>query len=547
MNAGQTAGEGKDAELARLLSELEAEHRAGRVVDFEALERSHPELAGEVRELWEMARVLDQTAQGDAEAAAVSDRAAPPLPRSFGGYRLLRELGRGGMGVVYEAEQPSLGRTVALKTVLRGEQASAQDLARLRAEAEAAARLVHPAILPVHEIDEHEGQLFFTMQLARGGTLAQRLAQGPLPQREAAKLLATIARAVQHAHEHGILHRDLKPSNILLADDGRAYVADFGLARRLRAGGDLTASQTLLGTPSYMAPEQAAGQRGELSAATDVWGLGAVLYHALTGRAPFVGATPLDIVMQVREQDPPPPRLLDPRIDRDLEMIVAKCLQKPPELRYASAAALADDLDAWLALEPIAARTGRFRDVLARALRPTHHAAVLENWGGLWMFHGGVVLALCALTWLLQQRGVASRWPYLAVWGVGFGGWALVFWLLRRRAGPVTFVERQLAHVWGNSVFCCFVLLLVEWILGLHVLTLSPVIALFSGGVFLMKASLLSGRFYFAAAALYLTALPMALLPQWALLMFGLVGGGTFFVPGLAAYRRRHATSRARP
>ncbi|MEZ5967158.1 MAG: serine/threonine-protein kinase [Planctomycetota bacterium] len=530
--------DGRDATLARLLEELLAARRCGQPADVEGVARERPDLVAELRELWTLAELVDDAATA-ADPHDPASRAGEHLPRAFGGYRLVREVGRGGMGVVYEAEQRSLGRRVALKTILRGEHASAQDLARFRAEAESAARLEHPAILPVHEIGEHEGLLYFTMRLIEGESLAQRLWRGPLPPRHAARLVGEVARAIQHSHERGVLHRDIKPSNILLDRDGRPYVADFGLARRLRSDAGLTASQALVGTPGYMAPEQAAGSRGQLTAATDVWGLGAVLYHALCGRAPFVGRTPVDTLLQVLEQDPPPPSLIAPQLDRELEMITLKCLQKPADLRYHSAAALAEDLDAWLAHEPVAARRGRLRDVVARALRETHHATVLEHWGALWMLHGGVLLALCSLTWLLQLRGIDQRWPYLSIWGVGIGVWAAVFWLLRRRAGPVTFIERQLANVWGSSVLSCFLLLCLEWQLGLPALRLAPVIALFSGGVFFVKAAMLSGRFYLHAAALYAVALPMALWPRTALLLFGVVAGLTFFLPGLRARRQR--------
>ena len=233
-------------------------------------------------------------------------------------------------------------------------------------------------------------------------------------------------------------------------------MADFGLAKRLDAGPSLTSPGAIVGTPGYMAPEQVVGEgRGRIGPASDVYSLGAILYQMLTGRPPFQAATALDTIFLVLEQEPLPPHLLNPRVDRDLELIALKCLQKPADLRYPSAAALAGDLEAYLAGEPISARSGRITAVVSRALRETHHAAVLENWGLLWIWHSVVVLLLCLLTNTLQERGVTSPGPYVLIWTVGFGTWALIFWSLRHRGGPVTFVERQVAHVWGASMIGC--------------------------------------------------------------------------------------------
>ena len=436
----------------------------------------------------------------------------------------------------------SLGRTVALKTILHAS-ASPADLARFRSEAESAAGLDHPAIVPIYEVGDEQGRPYFTMKYVAGTTLARRLADGPLPPREAAALLLPICRAIQFAHERGILHRDLKPSNILIDEAGHPHVSDFGLAKRVEAEEHLTLSGAVLGTPSYMAPEQARRGRGQLGAASDVYSLGTILYQMLTGRPPFQAATPVETVLLVLEQEPLPPRLLNPRADRELEMIALKCLQKPPELRYPSAAALADDLAAYLADEPTAARSGLFSQIVARAFRETHHATVLENWGLLWMWHSLALLITCLLTNLLQWRGTTSPLPYLVLWIVGLGTWAGTFWTLRRRSGPVTFVERQIAHVWASSMISIALLFVVEIILGMPVLTLSPVLALTSGMIFLIKAGTLSGRFYLQAAALFATALGMAALERMQIplgvTLFGVVSAACFFFPGLKYYRQR--------
>jgi serine/threonine-protein kinase len=520
--------------------------------------RQHPDLAGEIRELWPMVVVAEEMARPDATSSATQfiqgpDAAAPAtpsgalsdLPRTFGDYELLEELGRGGMGVVYKARQRSLNRIVALKMILRGELASKVDRARFQSEAEAAARLKHPNIVAIYEVDECNQQPYFSMQYVEGTTLAKLAAAGPLLPGEAVRFLLPVCRAVQHAHEQGLLHRDLKPSNILIDRDGQPLVADFGLAKRVTGVADpglrrpLTQSGAVLGTPSYMSPEQAAGSRGVLGVASDIYSLGAILYELLTGRPPFQAATHLDTLMLVLEQEPVPPRLLNRKVDRELEVICLKCLQKPATMRYKTAAELANDLEAFQKGEPISARSDNIAYKLGRLLRETHHAAILENWGLLWMWHSLALFILCALTNWLYLEDVISVYPYLVLWVIGLGTWAAIFWTLRRLGGPVTFIERQIAHVWLASTAGSISLFVVEILMRLRVLTLSPVLGILAGMVFLIKAGMLSGSFYISAAACFLTAGLMAIFPSVGLFLFGGVSAACFFFHGLKYYRQR--------
>jgi WD40 repeat protein/tRNA A-37 threonylcarbamoyl transferase component Bud32 len=287
---------------------------------------------------------------------AESDAAAAPAEQTLvAGYEILGELGRGGMGVVYKARDVKLNRLVALKMILAGGHAGEAELARFRREAEAVAQLQHPHIVQIHEIGEQDGLPYFALEFVAGGSLADRLDGTPLPQQQAAQLVEVLARAMHAAHERGIVHRDLKPPNVLLTTDGAPKVTDFGLAKRLDMEGQ-TQSGAILGTPSYMAPEQAAGDSKKIGPAADIYALGAILYELLTGRPPFKAATSLDTILQVVSNEPVAPRQLQPQTARDLDTICLKCLSKEPRKRYASAEALADDLRCFHAGEPIAAR-----------------------------------------------------------------------------------------------------------------------------------------------------------------------------------------------
>jgi serine/threonine-protein kinase len=285
----------------------------------------------------------------------------------IGEYELIDEIGRGGMGVVYRARHVIVGRTVALKMILSGDFATRSETRRFRSEAEAAANLDHPHIVPIHEVGEHAGRPYYTMRLLPGGSLARRIRNSRIDPRTSARLLATIARAMHHAHRRGFVHRDLKPANILFDESGQPHVTDFGLAKRLGHDGP-TDTGAPLGTPRYMAPEQAAG-RADITAAADLYSLGAILYELLTGRPPFRASTVMETLVLVTEREPEPPCRLNPLVPRDLEFICLKCIEKDPTRRYPSAAAMADDLDRYLLGEEIQASRVRSLDGLLRKAR----------------------------------------------------------------------------------------------------------------------------------------------------------------------------------
>jgi WD40 repeat protein len=378
----------RDQQVDEIIAAYLDAERQGHAPDPAAWLAKHSELAEELKSFLANHEAVKRMAQpllplpNAADAVTLGPNEPTTLAhgrviRYFGDFEILEEIGRGGMGVVYKARQLSLNRVVALKMILAGQLASPQDVQRFRREAEAAANLDHPNIVPIYEVGEHEGQHFFSMRLIDGHSLAERMARGnrsganKQEQKQAARMLATVARAVHHAHQRGILHRDLKPANILLerraGDDSppEPHVTDFGLAKRVDGepgatvpGGPPTQTGAIVGTPSYMPPEQARADK-VLTTVADVYSLGAILYEQLTGRPPFQGPTQLDIVLQVLEREPQRPCVRNPQIDRDLETICLKCLQKQPEKRYGSAEALADDLERWQRGEPILARPVR--------------------------------------------------------------------------------------------------------------------------------------------------------------------------------------------
>ncbi len=405
----------------------------GEHLDRRVLLERHPEIAAEIADFFAVQEQLHGLAAPLRAAAVLHDRdsviddqaaygrSIPRLPgnsqpygamaslsndndhtgEGFRDYELQGMIARGGMGVIFRARQLSLNRLVALKVLRDGASASPDDARRFRNEAEAVAHLDHPHIVSIYEVGEEQGRSFFSMKLVEGGNLAQRLEDYQGDFRAAAVLVASIARAVHHAHERGILHRDLKPSNILIDERGQPLVADFGLARRVEDDVALTQTGALVGTPSYMAPEQAAGRRTAVTTAADIHGVGAILYTVLTGRPPFRAETPLETLRQVQERLPDPPSSIRQSIDRDLETICLKCLEKEPGRRYASALAVAEDLERWLAGHSIHARPVGKAEQFWRTLRRNPRMSAMS--AALLVLLIVSTIALIGRTWAHQR------------------------------------------------------------------------------------------------------------------------------------------------
>jgi serine/threonine-protein kinase len=485
------------------------------------------------------------TAPGDLEGPTVPLPAVAggePMDPAIPGYEVLGVLGRGGMGVVFKARQLKAARLVALKMVLTGEMAEPGVKDRFAAEARAAAGLKHPNIVTIYEVGEHAGRQYFTMELVSGGSLAEQVAQGPLPSRRAAEIVLAVGRAVHHAHQHKVIHRDLKPANILLDETGQPHVADFGLAKRLDAEVKRTRPGTVIGTPGYLAPEQAAARGDEQTPATDVYGLGAVLYALLTGRPPFQAETLLETLTQVKGQPPAPPRLLNPNIDRDVETICLKCLEKAPGDRYASAAQVAEELDRSLRGEPIEARPPGWVQSLSRGLGKRREVLDPLSWSRLSFLNGIVGFCTHSAVYCLTQTGKSAPLfvPLMAVNGALS---VLLTWAyLVRRRRPFTPDERDLSCVYGYFALTVFVLyaLAYPW-QDDNVLAVYPPLGLLCGLYYLVVARLYWGPLYLHGAIYYALALLMALTTAWAPLEFAVVSAGhSFFLGFIFRWHANH-------
>jgi serine/threonine-protein kinase len=421
--------------LDAYLAELHAGHRP----DRDRLLAAHPHLAAHLDCLDQ----LDQLAMPDPNKTL--DSPAPIAPSlvgesvADGKYQLLAELGRGGMGVVYKARQTDLDRVVALKMVLAGSMASAEQVARFQAEAKVAARIQHPHVIPVYETGHANGLPYLVMRYVDGCSLADRLRAGPLPPEVAVRIVAAVARAVDDLHRHGVVHRDLKPSNILLDANDQPFVTDFGLAKLVEGDSGVTQTGMILGTPQYMAPEQALGRGKEAGPAADVYSLGTILYECLTGRPPFRESTPFDTLLAVLESDPPRPRQINPHTPRVLEQIVLQCLEKDPPRRFASSATLAEALEGYLKGELVAVR--RPGPILLFR-RWSRRAPGLAARLSAFAIFSGIVIA----NHFLQPALKPYTWPVLGL----LAAWAAVSWLCQWGLRTMSHGYRW-AYVWSAA------------------------------------------------------------------------------------------------
>jgi serine/threonine protein kinase len=510
-----------DNAVLELLVEWEDQRRAGHLLSPEELSPNDLDLQADLRQRIERRKqllgIFDAPMLGTVEIAT----AAPPLPE-VEGFEILELLGRGGMGVVYKARQLGLNRVVALKMILAGSNASPQDLARFRAEAEAVAQLAHANIVQIYEIGEQNGCPFLALEYVGGGSLAQHLDGTPVGPKPAAELVLALAKAVHHAHERGIVHRDLKPANVLLLADGTPKITDFGLAKRADANYAHTQTGTILGSPSYMAPEQAAGASDKIGPATDVYALGVILYELLTGRPPFKGATLLETIEQVREHDPVPPRFLIPKTPRDLETICLKCLDKSPRRRYDSAAALASDLHSFLRSEPISAQSPTLLGQVARTISHSNFDARFRDFGNRMLILSPIPLAVHLIAYAVFHRNTHFAAFMVATTALMV---ALIVPLLlssgisTRRDIP-SWQRKHFLTVWLGHLVTMMVVLFAVWLAvpadrPNGMLLVYPIWAATAGLSFLAHATE-AGMYYMVAAVLFSVSILTALTPAWA-------------------------------
>ena len=516
------------AEAMALVLKAEEEGHPSELADWLA---HHPEMAGDLADFLAGQRHIRQS------AAEVPGHHAFHGGPNVHGLEILEEIGRGGMGVVYRAFDRILKRTVAVKCVLTSQMTCEKDLARFRFEAESAARLDHPAIVPVHSFGEIDGQPYLVMKLMEGGSLAsllRGLTPGQLlPPHEAARLVRDIALGVQHAHDRGLLHRDLKPANILLDSEGVPHVADFGLAITLQSSASVHQSGSMAGTASYMAPEQVTGDSG-LTTSVDIHALGSILFEMLSGQPPFGRDDWLVTIQRVRDDPAPSLVRFRPNLPKDLETICLRCLEKEPRDRYPSALHLAEDLNRFLEGDAIVAhRRGSISDV-AKALARRRNTQSMTSWPGCF-FAAKSLLISQALVQAVVLSNLNPWWAYAAL-GLHFAGWIVLYWwFLVKRAYDISPVERNSAALQLGTMLACFSLVPAHIMLhGRDLLPIYPPLTTVFGISIFAHGATHWGRLYLAGLYLLVTAALMPLVPPlyWPA-THGLMHGATLVWMGL--------------
>jgi eukaryotic-like serine/threonine-protein kinase len=463
---------------------------------------------------------------------AGSDSQTVPVEHSIAGYDLVRELGRGGMGVVYKAQDQKLKRPVALKMILSGEYASGEEMQRFQIEAEAVAKLQHPQFVHIYDVGSHEGRHFISLEYVDGGDLNKYIDGRPQNAKASAKIVEKLARAMDVAHQQSIVHRDLKPANILLTARGEPKITDFGLAKVMDGNLGATRSGAVLGTPSYMAPEQAAGKRHMISAAADIYALGAILYHLMTGRPPFQCESAFDTLLQVIEDQPVSPRRLNNTVPIDLERIILKCLEKEPQHRYATANQLAADLRRYQDGESISIQSVNFIDKISRSLQRSKHDIDLQAWASMLYWIAGIVFMAEVGIFIDVIGGPPYYWQSAAVIRLSqFSLLAVVLWAYRDKwSVSMGSVERQMLSIWTAFLLsCCLSLLVAILIKTPEILDnpielfphLYPQFAILSGLIYCVIGSNYWGQCYIFGTAFFALSLTMTLDLTLAPLQFG--------------------------
>ncbi len=458
---------GQQPIMEEYAARIEEEHRPALYAALMPLDLTYRGKLGETVDsapVADAAKAFDVTVESDANGPDLSASLATgdkERVKYFGEYQLLSEIARGGMGVVYKARQVKLNRIVALKMILSGEFAGSEAVKRFHSEAEAAANLDHPGIVPIYEIGEHAGQHYFSMGFIDGPSLQGKLSAGPMPAKDAARLCRKIAEAVAYAHSKNVIHRDLKPANVLIDGNGEPKVTDFGLAKKVEGDSGLTRTGAVMGTPSYMPPEQALGQTERIGPASDIYSLGAILYCMLTGRPPFQAANVVETLKQVLENAPIPVRLLSPNVDTDLETVCMKCLEKNPGNRYETAIRFAEDLDRYLQGEAVHAKSLSLVKRIARTLQRGKHDVELKTWSTMLYWFAAIAM----LSEIGMYFYAIGGPPYLKGWAIAirasqFTAMGVVLLTYRNRwtmaTGPAI---KQMLSIWVGFLIACHITL----------------------------------------------------------------------------------------
>jgi serine/threonine protein kinase len=552
-----------DQRLERAIAGYLEDVAQGKSVNTERLISEHPDIADDLRQFFDdherIARVANSSIarneQGDNRPDAPTcvhssdntpnrdqtisispslftsgpvNKLPGALVGQFGDYELLHEVARGGMGVVYKARQVSLNRVVAIKMILRGNLAGREDIERFALEAKAVARLTHPQIVVIHDVGQYGDQHFYTMEFVEGRSLADLIRSGPVAPRKAAEYVEQVAKAIHFAHQNGVVHRDIKPSNVLIDESGRARVTDFGLAKHVDRGEELTLSGEILGTPAYMAPEQITNRRGEIGPACDIYGMGVLLYELMTARVPFKGRDQFDTLLQVLDCEPQSPRKINSNVPRELEMICFKCMDKDPQRRYASASELADDLAHYLAGDSISLTSPKLVDRLVRTLERSQFDREFFTWSRMLLHLAWISLATHVMIYF--NRALDPPHPLVNLIGIRvfelLGMGAVLLSMRSRWFPPRGAPARQLLSLWLGYMIGSTALVVIAYLLTrsgtrFNELVAYPPMAVLASLLFMMLGASYWGYCYVMGSVFLVLSIVMTFWLPAAPLIFG--------------------------